>query len=105
MTPLKKQLETSANLSYMKFTAADSAKFISKTPHPYIQHEEVYTKHRPYYGDRLRARAGIYLHSGTKSAAHVRAKMSAPIENALRARSLTTADRCGRVVRGRSSKS
>ena len=53
----------------------------------------------------LRARAGIYLQSGTKSAAHVRAKMSAPMESARRAHSLTTADRCGRVVRGRSSKS
>ena len=26
VTPLKKQLEISANLSYMKFTAADSAR-------------------------------------------------------------------------------
>ena len=65
----------------------------------------MYTKHRPYYGDRLRARARVYLQSGTKSAAHVRAKMSAPIESAQRAHSLTTADRCGRAVRGRSSKS
>ena len=79
--------------------------FISKTLHPYIQHEQVYTKHRLYYGDRAHARAGVYLQSGIKSAAHVRAKVIAPIKSARRARSPTTADRCGRAVRGRSSKS
>ena len=40
-----------------------------------IQHVEVYTKHRPYYGDRARAHTGVYLQSSTKSAAHMRAKM------------------------------